>query len=172
MCSPGRVCAPHNSRGRHSHCGLATVMQGRVSEIAASLLPSSRSCQQIPQGQVLQSQLLCPTSLSDPILLPPGSPQKWDLIEKPMLSKHNFPHQKKGSHIKTVGPGPCRVYKEHALVVKRGGGGTKTGRQVGSPQLGVKPVKHLLVSTGLAAGSRWMKRRGKTLLFVSPRWSD
>lgn len=46
--SRSTACAAHSSRRRHSHRGMATVTQGRGSELAASFLPLSRSCQQIP----------------------------------------------------------------------------------------------------------------------------
>lgn len=63
------VCAPHNSTRHYSHCGVATVMRGGGSELAASFLPLRGSCQHSPQGRALRSCLPCPTSIPDPILL-------------------------------------------------------------------------------------------------------
>lgn len=50
--------------------------------------------------------------------------------------------------------------------------GTNTGRQVGSPVLGVKQSSHLASPTELAIESRWRKRDGEASLFFKPLRSD
>lgn len=84
------VCAPPNSRRRHSQGAMATVMQGSDSELAASFCLSVEAANGFPQGHAL-SLLLSVLLLSlTPSSRSRGSPE-WGFREKPAFPKHKHP---------------------------------------------------------------------------------